>query len=243
MNGFKIIIFITVCYIAVSSSFADIYEWEDENGIMHFSNYAPPAESKLLMKTKEEPYDEAADRARIEAERTERLELARLELAQREAELEFREAETERRLREADRVAEEALLEADYYRQGAGNRSRFIYGGGGYRCRDYLYGCNDSIYDRWYYRSKLGRNYYRKSHFGRPFKRHGFERYFRDATKDYRHRFGYKSYHRPKGHYSKYKLNSRSKTYYGGNRIGSRSRGFKGRGNFSRGRSGFGRRH
>ena len=98
--------------IAATSSLADIYEWTDENGVKHYSNYAPAAKSKVMMKTKEDPYDEAADRARVEAERQEFLELSRLEIAQREAELELREAEAERKLAAAERVAQEALREA-----------------------------------------------------------------------------------------------------------------------------------
>ena len=47
----------------------------------------------------------------METERQERLELARLELIQRETQLEMREAEAERKLAEADRVAA-ALLRA-----------------------------------------------------------------------------------------------------------------------------------
>ena len=57
MTNFKIILIILVSCIAAASAFADIYEWTDENGVKHYSNYAPPAESRVLMKTKEEPYE------------------------------------------------------------------------------------------------------------------------------------------------------------------------------------------
>ena len=232
-----------VCYIFVSSSFADIYEWTDENGVMHYSNTAPSAEARVLMKTKEEPYDEAADRARMEAERLERLELARLELAQREAELELREAESERRLREADRVAEEALREADYYKEEAQN-NRIHYRSTGTGCYDYFYGCNYPVSERWYYRSNLiGRNYYKKPHYVSPYRRHRYEKYFRDSTRDYRHRFGYTTRYRQKTHHTKYNLNSSGGKYWGGKRLAPRSGRFNGRGNFSRGHSSFGRRH
>ncbi len=243
MNGFKIIFFISVCYISVSSSFADIYEWTDENGVMHYSNTAPSAEARVLMKTKEEPYDEAADRARMEAERLERLELARLELAQREAELELREAESERRLREADRVAEEALREADFYKEEAQNNrtnDRSI----GIGCYDYFYGCNYPVSERWYYRSTfIGRNYYKKPHYVSPYRRHRYEKYFRDSTKDYRHRFGRTARYRHKAHYTKYNLNTSGGRHWGGKRLAPRGGKFNGRGNISRGRSSFGRRH
>jgi hypothetical protein len=56
MNGFKIIVFMLLSCIAVTSSLADIYEWTDENGVKHYSNYAPAVKSKVLMKTKEDPF-------------------------------------------------------------------------------------------------------------------------------------------------------------------------------------------
>ncbi len=247
MNGIKIIVFILVSCIVASSSLADIYEWTDENGVKHYSNYAPPAESRVLMKTKEEPYDEAADRARMEAERQERLELARLAIVQREAELELREAEAERRLAEADRVAQEALREADYYRQEAGTSSRVIYRGGGYRCLDDRYGCNQPIYDRWYYRyrKKPSRSYHKKLYHLSPYQRYRYvKKHYGSNKNDYGHKYRDKTRYRQNGNYSTYnKLNSRGTTNYRGNRIGSRSGRLNGRGNISRGRSGFERRH
>ncbi len=247
MNGFKIIVFILVSCIVASSSFADIYEWTDENGVKHYSNYAPAAESKVLMKTKEEPYDEEADRARMETERQERLELARLEIVQREAELELREAEAERRLAAADRVAEEALREADYYREEAGTSSRVIYrgGGGGYRCLDGRYGCNYPIYDRWYYRKKHRRTSHNRLFHLSPYQRYRYiniKKNYGPNKNYYGHKYRDKTRYRQNGNYSTYKLNSRGTTNYRGNRIGSRSGRHNGRGNISRGRSGFGMR-
>lgn len=107
---------------------ADIYQWTDENGTKHFTNYQPPANATILMKTAEVPYDEAADRARIEADRQYQLELERLELAERQAEIEQREAEAERKVQDAERYADETMKRADEY-------------------------LDDSIYNRWYYRS------------------------------------------------------------------------------------------
>src|SRR5210317_495012 len=92
MNVFKLFLFIQVSCFVASSSSADIYEWTDNNGLRHYINQAPPSGFLQLMITREEPYDEAADRARMEAEQQERLEHDRLEIAQREAELELREA-------------------------------------------------------------------------------------------------------------------------------------------------------
>jgi hypothetical protein len=93
MNGLKTFLFITVSCLVASPLYADIYKWTDESGVQHFSNYNPPGNARVWMKTKDVPYDEAADHERIETERQERLELERLEIAQREAELEQREAE------------------------------------------------------------------------------------------------------------------------------------------------------
>ena len=113
MTALKIFVCITVgCFVA-SSLYADIYEWTDEDGVKHFTNYAPPAEASIMMKTEELPYDEAADHARLEAEREEQLERTRLELAERTAELERREAEAEQRLAEAGRQAEETHRETE----------------------------------------------------------------------------------------------------------------------------------
>ena len=53
MSTFKISVFILVSCIVATSSFADIYEWTDENGVKHYSNYAPASKSRVLMKTKE----------------------------------------------------------------------------------------------------------------------------------------------------------------------------------------------
>ena len=68
MNGSIIrVLIITGVFIAGPAQ-ADIYQWTDKNGVKHFTNYKPPAHATILMKTKEVPYDEAADRARIEAD-------------------------------------------------------------------------------------------------------------------------------------------------------------------------------
>ena len=85
----------------------------------HFTNYAPPATAKILLKTEEMPYDEAADRERIEAERQLQLELDRLEVAEKEAEIERLAAEAERKAAEADRYSEEVRRRADEYLQEA----------------------------------------------------------------------------------------------------------------------------
>jgi hypothetical protein len=253
MNAFKLFLFILVSCFVASLSFADIYEWTDENGIKHYTNHEPPSGSRLLMKTKEEPYDEAADRARMEAERQERLELARLEIVQREAELELREAEAERRLAEADRLAQEAMGEDDYYLDEAYSHNWVISRAGGYRCRDDRWDCNYLDYNRWYYRSGHRRSthsdklYHRTPYQSYPYikKSYGSDRKIHHNRYRGRVRPHHNTRYRQKGHYPTYKLNTRSTNNYNvyrGSSAGSRSGIFNGRSNFSRGRSGFGMR-
>ena len=238
MKCFKLILIILVnCFVA-SSSFADIYEWTDENGVKHFSNYAHPAESKVLMKTKEEPYNQEADLARMELDRQELLEFARQEIIRREVELEMREAEAERRIAEADRVAEDARREAEFLREEAWSSSRVIYrnGGYGYGCLDDRYGCNDSIYDRWYYHKKYNQSHRRKLNHLSPYQRYRYiSNHYGTNKNKYGHENPAKTRYRRIGNPSTVNLNSRDTTNYRGNRIGSRNGSFNGRGHISRG--------
>ncbi len=89
---------------------ADIYSWTDENGVRYFTNYAPPKHAQVLMKTPEIAYDEEADLQRRERDE---LELARQELAEREAFLRQQQQEAEHRIAAANARAEAALREAD----------------------------------------------------------------------------------------------------------------------------------
>jgi len=89
---------------------ADIYSWTDENGVNHFTNYSPPKQAKLLIKTPEIPYDEDADNQRRE---NDQLEVARQELAERETFLLQEQQAAERRIAEANARADAALWEAD----------------------------------------------------------------------------------------------------------------------------------
>jgi len=89
---------------------ADIYSWTDKNGVNHFTNYAPPKQAKLLVKTPEIRYDAEADNQRRE---NDRLEVARQELAEREAFLLMEQRAAERRIAEANAKADAALWEAD----------------------------------------------------------------------------------------------------------------------------------
>jgi len=101
---------------AVSTASGDIFAWTDENGIRHFTNYAPPKQATLFMKTPEIPYDEEAD---IQRREIDRLTVARQELAEREAFLLEEQQAAERRIAAANARAEAALQEADQLLQQA----------------------------------------------------------------------------------------------------------------------------
>ncbi len=230
MKGLKIFLLIAAGCLIAGPLHADIYEWTDENGVKHFTNFAPPDGATILMKTEEVPYDEAADRARIEAERQQQLELARLEIAEKEAELERRVAEAERRATEAERYAEETVRAADQYRDDTRN-DRDYYRGGGY------YGYyRPPHYKRWYYRNHTAsiyfvdppyidhykRKYLKKSHYGYSGKNYSSK--YRPPKQAY-----------PQKYQSPHDLRSRSRNTYGGSRVTSRSRGHMGRSHSRRG--------
>jgi len=241
MNGIKIIVFILLSCIAASSSFADIYEWTDENGVKHFSNYAHPAQSKILMRTKETPYDEAADRARMEIERQERLDFDRQEIVQREIELELREAEAERRIAEADRIAEAALDEVDYLQEETRPNSWINFGSGDYWCFDGRYGCQYPIYNRWYYRKNHRRHHPKKLTRLSPYQSYRYiKRHYGPEGNKQNHKYHEMTHQRKNGNYSSVELNFRGTKILRGNRMGIRNGGFNGRSNISR--RGFGPR-
>ena len=109
MKRFTIFIISLLITLPCSIANADIYKWIDENGVIHFTNYSPPEQARILMKTNEIPYDEAADKNQMEAERMERLELVELELSEKEALIESRLRQADERIAEADQKVEEAL--------------------------------------------------------------------------------------------------------------------------------------
>ena len=204
MKGLKILLLVAAGCLIAGSVQADIYEWTDANGVKHFSNFAPPDDARILMKTEEVPYDEAADLARMEADRQYQLqyqlEIAKQEVAAREAELERREAEAERKAAEA----EERVRAADQYLNDSQN-DRGYYRGGGY------YG-----YYRPPYIDHYKRKYRKKNHY-----RHSKKKY----DKKYRRkkRAGHNYYQSP--HSSR----SRSRINHGTQRVNSRNRGNIGR--------------
>ena len=193
MTGLRIFPLIAVTCFIVSPLYADIYEWTDENGVRHFTNYAPPPEAEILIKSEEVPYDAEADHARQEAEREAQLEFERLELAERKLELEQREAEVERKLAAADRKAEEALREAEKLLDET-RSERYDYGY--YRYPVYYRSHSPYYYkNRYYYRNETGSIYFTK----RPNKK-----YHRGKLK-IDQRYGHQnSYRRNKFHDQKY---------------------------------------
>ena len=244
MSRFRLLLYILVNCLVASFSFADIYEWTDENGVKHFTNGIPPSGAKILMKTKEVPYDEAADRLRMETEKEEQLELARLEIAQRKSELELREAEAERKLAAADRLVQEARQKAEYYPYDSDSCNRTIYRSGGSRwCRNDRWRNNYRHYDRWYYHYRPGRTTYKDKFYKRThYDRHrSVKKHFGTNRKKYYDRSRHSIRYRHQRHYSTHKLKThRNRNYQGyrGHRSLTRGGGLSGRGFSGFGRSG-----
>lgn len=158
MNKIATLCLLMFIWLIAPHLYADIYVWTDDNGVKHFTNQIPPKHAEIIMKTKEIPFDEEADRVRREAETQEQAERARLELIQREAELERREWEAERRLADANQRADETLKRAENVMQDAenydySNRRSGYSGYSGYYRNPY--------YNRWYYRHD-GNIYYKR---------------------------------------------------------------------------------
>ena len=109
MKRFTLFAIILLTGLLGSIANADIYKWIDENGVIHFTNYSPPKQARILMKTTEITSDEAADKDQMKAEWMEILELAELEIAEKEALIESRLLEADERIAEADQKVEEAL--------------------------------------------------------------------------------------------------------------------------------------
>lgn len=221
MKGLKILLCIAAGCLFAGSLHADIYEWTDGNGVKHFTNYAPPDDATILMKSEEVPYDEAADRARVEAERQQQLELAKLEMAAREAELERRETEAQRRAAEVERYAEETVRTADQYLDDARN-DRYYSGGGGY------YGNYRSPhYQRWYYRNHTASIYFldppRIDHYKRTYRGQSH------SGENYGNKYGQEKHAYPQKYQSPRSLGSPGRTTHGAYRVNARSRGQIGR--------------
>jgi chromosome segregation ATPase len=77
MKSLITIIFLLGILVWVPASNADVYSWTDENGVKHFGNQPPDNAADVKMIFKEEPFDEAADQKRTEAQNRELTELIR----------------------------------------------------------------------------------------------------------------------------------------------------------------------
>jgi len=234
MKGLKISLLIAAQFFIASSLFADIYEWTDANGVKYFTNYAPPDNAKLLMKTEEVPYDEAADIERMETEQQDQLELERQEIAEREAELERKVAEADRRLTALHRQAERIEREAEEWPDEAADdayidSSYDSYGSYGYYPGYYTYPRKQ----RWYYRGNYGGIYYQKPYFKSHHRyRHSKKKYYGHHKKRF-----VKNKHFPTRHFR-----SHPKQRHGKHHYRSQGRRHNGRSHFNRGRIGFSRR-
>ena len=175
-------VWVTVWFFGFSipAADADIYSWTDENGVNHFTNYAPPKQARLLMKTPEIPYDKEADNQRQE---TDRLEVARQELAEREDFLLQQQQEAEQRLAKANARADAALREADQILQDAeaaaedanyNNSGSYGYGYGYYP--RYRHGFRKYVHHYKYKKRKYAYPHYRHHKYGyQPRVRHIFK--------------------------------------------------------------------
>jgi len=169
-----------------STASADIYSWIDENGIRHFTNYAPPPQAKIILKTEELPHDQQADNARVETERLDQLTTALQALAEKEAQLAEMQAAAEKRIEAANRKAQEALDHADLLLNEAQHES-YGHGSSGYGDYPYKHSYNQSIYNRWYYH-RSGSIKYKRPHYKYRHKRYYEKKYHSKK----RHRYKYR---------------------------------------------------
>ena len=166
------------------------------------------------MKTKELPHDEAADRARMEEEKQFLEELARLERAAREAELEQRVAEAERKAAEAERYAQETLEATEAY-------------------------LNDAENSRWYYRVGPYYPYYPTPYRHHYKRKHHNPSHYKHGKKKYGKKYHRKKYVRPRKHGSSISTRLRSGSKHGSVHLKARSRMNSGRGHLRGGSYGY----
>ncbi len=211
---------ILLCCVYSTAS-ADIYAWVDENGVRHFTNYAPPPQAEVIMKTEELPYDEQADNERLETERLDQLTDALQAVAEKEAQLAEMQLAAEKRIESANRKAQEALEQAESLLNQAQYESddHGSSGYGTYGYYPYKRSYNHSIYNRWYYRNS-GSIYHKKHHQKYRHKHYYKKKYRHKKRHDYKYRGG--------GHrryqFRKHAINRPAKTMRGG--FSHRSRSF-----------------
>ena len=200
------IIFCCVC----STAGADIYAWVDENGIRHYTNYAPPPQAKIIMKTEELPYDRQADTERMESERLDQLTAALQAVAEKETQLAEMQLAAEKRIEEANRKAQEALEQAEALLNEA-QGGPYGYGGSRYGYYPYGTGYNQSIYNRWYYHHS-GSILYKKHHYKNRHKHYYKKKYHSKKRHAYKYRGGDRRHYK----FRTYITNRRSTAIRGG---------------------------
>lgn len=228
MRRWQILISSFLLCCVYSTVNADIYAWTDEDGVRHFTNYAPPPQANIIMKTQELPYDEQADKERMDTERQDQLTAALQEIAEKEARLAEMQVTAEKRLETANRKAQEALEQAESLLDQAQYESSDYYGGGYqyYGYYPYKRRHKRSIYNRWYYRNQHS-SYHKKSIFKHRHKSH----YKTEQRRKKRHHHEYrKGEHRPY-QVRDYGIKRHSRTIRGGvslrgRTFGQRSFGF-----------------
>ena len=96
-----------------STALADIYHWTDENGVKHYSNFAPPDQAETLIKTEELPYTGMSDEELRAAEKAQNLADAQREMAERKVEILEKQLAAERRMEAAEERAADMIQEAE----------------------------------------------------------------------------------------------------------------------------------
>ena len=206
------LIFLTsiMCCCVYSTAGADIYAWVDENGIRHFTNYAPPPQAKIIMKTEEIPYDRQADTERLESERLDQLTAALQAVAEKETQLAEMQLAAERRIEEANRKAQEALEQVESLLNEA-QSGPYGYGSSRHGYDSYESGSNQLIYNRWYYH-RSGSTSYKKHHYKNRHKHH----YRKEHHSKKRHAYKYRGGDRRHYKFRSYITNRRSTAIRGG---------------------------
>jgi hypothetical protein len=180
---------IFVSFLSGQMGHADIYVWVDENGVKHFTNENPPPHAKVLMRTKENPYYESADRARQEVEKQQDLLQAQAEILELKARLAEQQDEVQRGIAEIEPKAEDTLQHAEDLPASANNQNdsdrRYSYSYGyypksfnsrHYRSSKYHYPAHDGIYNHKKHKFRKGHHRFKRHRSG---KSHHFRKHFK----------------------------------------------------------------
>jgi len=141
-----------------TTALADIYHWTDENGVKHYSNFAPPDQAETLIKTEELPYTGMSDEEMRAAEKAQNLADAQREMAERKVEILEKQLAAERRVEAAEERAADMIQEAESLLEKAEEKYQ-----NAYRYRYLYYGYYPS-YKYWRHRKKHVSHYGRRHH-------------------------------------------------------------------------------